>query len=144
MKAALALALIVVALGSSCEDLRQFSGTWAGSVSDDPALRRGFAAGASIRAQVDTVSRAHVALTVDLPDAGPPLAFLPIQGAIGDALGQIHMMGDPLRTYLGYLAPPDEQPYLTVVSLYADDRIEVRVIRGPEEVYGVFELRPVR
>src|SRR4030095_12646897 len=47
-----------------------------------------------------------------------------------DALGDMRLEEEPLRTYLGYVKPPDEEAYLTVVSLFAEDRIDVRLIRG--------------
>jgi hypothetical protein len=31
-----------------------------------------------------------------------------------------------------------------VVSLYPEDRLDVRLVRGPDEVYGVFSLRRER
>ena len=38
------------------------------------------------------------------------------------------------------MSPVDQAPFLTIVSLYAEDRLEVRLIRGPNEAYGVFAL----
>ena len=66
--------------------------------------------------------------------------FLPVRGAQGDALADLSHPGDPLRAYLGFVEPPGEAPMLLVVSLHTHDRVEVRVIRGPEELYGVFQL----
>jgi hypothetical protein len=70
--------------------------------------------------------------------------FEPIRHASDDALGDLRLDGEPLRTFLGFLRPPTGQPYLAVVSLFAEDRIDVRLIRGPDEAYGVFSLRRAR
>jgi hypothetical protein len=55
-------------------------------------------------------------------------------------LADVHFAGEPLRTFFGFVNPPGEPPYLTVVSLYSEDRVEVRLIRGPDEAYAVFAL----
>ncbi len=55
-------------------------------------------------------------------------------------LGDVRLDGEPLRTYFGFVTPAAEPSFLTVVSLFAEDRLEVRLIRGPNDVYGVFYL----
>ncbi len=134
-----AVALLVWAAG--CEALGQFSGTWQGPVSPDPAQQQGFGHDAVLRATVGAVTRSQIELSVQLPGTATAAAFAPIRYAAGDALGEMRIDGDPLRSYLGYVQPTGESPYLTVVSLFADNRIDLRLIRGPEEVYGVFSLR---
>jgi hypothetical protein len=132
------LALVVAA---GCEDIRRFDGEWQGDVSKDPAHQQGFGGGASLHASVTAVSRRKIDLTVRLPQQLSPLVFQPIHHASDDALGELRLEGEPLRTFLGYLQPTGEQPYLTVVSLFAEDRIDIRLIRGPDEAYGVFSLK---
>jgi hypothetical protein len=131
-------------LAAGCEDIRHFEGVWVGSVSADPAHQQGFGDAAFLRATVISVDRIAVRMTVDLPGQGAPLPFEPIRHAADDALGDLRLEGEPLRTFLGYVRPPAEVPYLVVVSLFAEDRIDVRVIRGPDETYGVFTLHRAR
>jgi hypothetical protein len=140
--AALALAGGVVAAG--CEDIRHFEGTWVGPVSADPAHQQGFGADAFLRANITSVSRASIAMTIDLPQAAAPLTFEPIRHAADDALGEMRLDGEPLRTFLGFLRPTDGLPILAVVSLFAEDHIDIRLIRGPDEAYGVFSLKRAR
>src|SRR4051794_27912253 len=135
------LALVLVAGG--CEDIRRFEGEWNGPVSGDPAHHVGFEPTAAMHASVASVSRRSIELTLALPPE-PALPFLPIRHASDDALGELRLDGEPLRTFLGYLQPATGAPLLTVVSLFSEDRIDVRVIRGPEETYGVFSLRRTR
>jgi hypothetical protein len=138
------IALALALLGAGCEDIRRFEGLWVGQVSADPAHQQGFGADAFLRATVTSASRTSIAMSIDLPQQSGPLAFAPIRHAADDALGDLRLDGEPLRTFLGYLQPPMGAPYLAVVSLFAEDRIDVRLIRGPDEAYGVFSLRRTR
>lgn len=142
MRVPVVLGLLLLAAG--CEDIRRFEGIWVGPVSADPAHQQGFADGAFLRATVGTVSRTSIDLTIDLPQGNAPLPFEPIRHAADDALGDLRLEGEPLRTFLGYLRPATGLPYLAVVSLFAEDRVDVRIIRGPDETYGVFTLRRAR
>jgi hypothetical protein len=139
-----ACALAVALLAGGCEDIRRFSGTWAGPISADPVHQLGYGPDAVLRAEIGAVTRTQLEGTVDLPGPAGPVPFEPIRGAAQDALGELRIEGEPLRTYLGYLRPAGEAPYLCVVSLFSEDRIDVRAIRGPDEIYGVFSLRRVR
>ena len=58
---------------------------------------------------------------------------------LGD-MGDLRLDGEPLRSFLGFVRPAFGEPYLTVISLFAEERVDVRLIRGPEEAYGVFHL----
>jgi hypothetical protein len=138
--------LAIVGLGlallgaTACEDIRSLEGEWSGPVSGDPAHRQGFSADAVMRATVAAVSRRAIDMTIDLPPEGP-LRFQPIRHATDDVLGDMRLDGEPLRTFLGYLRPATGEAFLAVVSLFSEDRIDVRIIRGPDESYGVFALR---
>ena len=133
--------ILILALAAGCEDIRRFEGEWQGPVAKDPAHQQGFDAGATLHATVVTASRRALQMTVVLPGQPAPLPFEPIRHASDDALGELRLDGEPLRTFLGYVRPTGEQPYLAVVSLFAEDRIDVRLIRGPDEAYCVFALR---
>jgi hypothetical protein len=136
----LGLIVAVAVIAAGCEDIRRFEGEWQGTISGDPAHQQGFGAGAPLHATVIAASRRALQMNITLPDQ-PALSFEPIRHAADDALGELRLDGEPLRTFLGYLRPTGQQPYLTVVSLFAEDRIDVRLIRGPDESYGVFSLR---
>jgi hypothetical protein len=130
----------VLLLAAGCEDIRRFEGVWTGPVSADLRHRQGIADGTVMRAMVATVSRRGIDVTLDWGAEGA-LPFQPILHAADDALGELRLEGEPLRTYLGYLTPPGAAPYLAAVSIFSEDRIDVRVIRGPDETYAVFSLR---
>ncbi len=147
-----ALGVLAVTLGPGCQDLREYAGDWSGELSADPALAHGFAPGTTVNADVSAADRDGIAFVLTLdPDgpaapapAGPPAPFVPIRRAAGDILGEMQLPGEPLRTFVGFVQPPGEQPYLAVVSLYPENRLELRLIRGADEAYGVFSLRRVR
>src|SRR4029453_4718264 len=103
-----------------------------GSVAPDPAHQQGFTSNAFLRATVASVSRRSINLSVHLPQDPALGRFEPIRHAADDALGDLRIEGEPLRTFLGFLRPAGGSPYLAVVSLFAEDRIDVRLIRGPD------------
>jgi hypothetical protein len=135
-----ALALGAALTASGCEDLRQFAGGWAGEISRDPQHQHGFAPGAVVAARIASATRYGIDMTITLPGESGALRFEPIRHAAGDVLADVRLPGEPLRTFLGFVSPASQAPYLTIVSLYAEDRLEIRLIRGPNEVYGVFAL----
>jgi hypothetical protein len=139
----LALAALLVG-GVACQDLRDFAGTWHGPVVADPALALGFAPGAALTVEVTSATRESIDLQLTLP-GNRPARFVPIKRAAADALADVQMPGEPLRTFFGFTqeADPALPGYLTVVSLYSDSRMELRLIRGADEAYGVFTLRRV-
>lgn len=139
MRVPLAAALGALLALAGCEDVRRFAGNWAGPVSADPALRQGFGPDAVLRLSIAQVTRTALEASVDVPGAGL-LRFEPLRPAAHDALGDLRLDGEPLRTFLGFARPPGAEPYLVVISLFPEDRIAARVIRGPDEVYGVFSL----
>jgi hypothetical protein len=133
--------VLAAALGAgACEDLRQFSGSWAGEISRDPQLQHGFAAGAVLSARLANATRQGIDMNLTLPGETGALRFEPIRHAAGDVLADVQLPGEPLRTFFGFVSPANQSPYLTIVSLYAEDRLEIRLIRGPNEAYGVFAL----
>ena len=136
----LLLDLLAPALG--CQDLREYAGEWTGEISADPALAHGFAADTTITANVTEANRDGVAFSATWN--GRTGSFAPIKRAAGDTLSEMQLPGEPLRTFLGFVSPPGEAPYLTVVSLYPENRLELRLIRGADEAYGVFSLHRAR
>jgi hypothetical protein len=132
--------LLGALLPVGCEDLRQFTGQWSGPVSPDPNQQHGFDPMARLDATVGGVSKYGIDLTLTLPGATDPSRFELIRHAAEDVLADMRLPGDPLRTYLGFIRVTGQDPFLAVVSLYAEGRVEIRLIRGPETTYGVFLL----
>lgn len=132
--------LAAPALLGGCEDLRQFSGQWSGNVSRDPNQQFGFGPEARLDVNVGGVTKYGIDMTLTLPGADVASRFELIKHAAEDVLADMRLPGDPLRTYLGFVRVTGQEPFLAVVSLYAEGRIEVRLIRGPDTAYGVFML----
>lgn len=124
----------------ACDSLASFTGVWQGPVSQDPNLRQGFAAPDALTLNITALNDGALDMTVNVPGQMQGLRFEPVRRASADALGSLSLPGDPLRSYLGYVQPPGQAPLLMVVSLFPPDHVEARVIRGPDEIYGVFRL----
>jgi hypothetical protein len=131
-----------VLAAAGCQDLREYAGEWTGELSSDPALGHGFAPGTTITAQVTSATRDGISLVANWEGKEAP--FVPIRRASGDVLSEVQLPGEPLRTFFGFVQPPGEAPYLSVVSLFPENRLEVRLIRGADEAYGVFSLKRTR
>jgi hypothetical protein len=125
-----------------CQDLRDFERTWRGGLVGDPALAQGFGGGGSATLSIRAAD--HLALhgTRTLPPLYADTPIDSIARASGDALGGISVGEGSLRTYLAFAAPSTGMPALLLVSLFPDDRVELRVVRGTDDLYGVFALKP--
>jgi hypothetical protein len=103
---------------SACQDLRDFEGNWRGPVSGDPQLASG--------APVQTLSLSltqvdHTQITGVMN--GLPLST--IKHAAADAVADVAVGRDALRSYFAYNGGA-----WAIVSLFPDQRIEVRLIAG--------------
>ena len=129
-----------LALGlAGCLDLRDYAGSWEGAISSDPALAHGFDPATMVAADVGSADRDHVAFSLAIA-GGPAAPFVPIRRATGDALGEVQLPGEPLRTFFGFVQPTGQEPFLAVLSLFPENRLELRLIRGADDAYGVFSL----
>lgn len=146
-RATIALAFLVGLLGLvGCSDLRDFRGVWSGrQVGEARALSTGVTPDGAATLTIQEVD-AHglkARLTVDglVDDA----AIEPLKGAEADVLAGITFSGAPLRVYLAFapVRPSGDAPgsdALVVVALYDDHRVEVRLLRGRPELYGIYLL----
>jgi hypothetical protein len=66
--------------------------------------------------------------------------LVPVEAARNDVLGDLSFDGDPLSTYLFFIAPDDpaEQHAMVLISAHPGDRLEIRVLRN--DLYGIFKL----
>lgn len=135
----LSLLCAALALGS-CDSLSSFEGAWEGKVSGDPNLRQGFGAGDRLAMNISALNDGSLDMTLRLPGQTSDVRFESVRRASADALGSMSLPGDPLRSYLGYVRPAGQESILVVVSLFPPDHVEARLVRGPDEVYGVFRL----
>ncbi|MDX2020179.1 MAG: hypothetical protein SF187_08055 [Deltaproteobacteria bacterium] len=124
----------------SCDSLSSFEGNWEGKVSADPNLRQGFVANDHLAMNITALGDGSLDMTLRLPNQTSALRFESVRRASSDALGSMSLPGDPLRNYLGYVRPAGQEAILVVVSLFPPDHVEARLVRGPDEVYGVFRL----
>lgn len=127
-----------------CVDLRNFEGIWAGQIVSETAVRQGFAE--TVRAdpvELSNVDLQRLSAKLTISDgsfAASPL--LPVTKFENDALSSLTFDGRPLRTYLLFAplsSEPDGWPAHVVISLFADDHVELRVFRG-NDLFGVFPL----
>lgn len=134
---------IALAALAACNDLRDFRGAWSGRrVGDNPALRVGVSDEATATLTLDRVDRHGLAGTLAVTGVADAAALVSVPGAEADALSGLTFDGSPLRVYLAFVAASDGGgDVLTMVALYDDDRIEVRLLRGgARPIYGIFAL----
>lgn len=135
---------------AGCADLREFRGTWRGDrVGSDPALLVGSLGDNVAELAIESLDRHGLVGHLRIAGAAgrdgqfdAPLASVP--GAEADVLAGMTFDGAPLRTYLSFVDPvePAGGSALAVVSLYDDERVELRVLRGgATPLYGIFALR---
>ena len=137
----LGLVVVGTAAGTAgCHDLSSYQGSWAGGLAADPTLTQGFVATQAATLEVRSVGLFGFKGSLTLP---PLFASTPVESiahASGDALGQVKVGRDALASYLAFANVLGGPPALVVVSLLPDDRIELRVVRGTSELYGLFVL----
>jgi hypothetical protein len=133
--------VLVFATLAGCNDLRGFEGEWTGKrVGDTATVKVGLTAD-SAQLAIDSVD-AH-GLRGRLSVGGTQT--IPIEslaGAEADVLGGMTFSGSPLRVYLAFAALPDGAgDALAVVALYADRRVELRLLRGETHpIYAIFAM----
>jgi hypothetical protein len=133
---------------SACVDVRSFAGSWSGPIVPDDTVRQGF----NSDARVDELLLGEVdlrGLTASLSSSDGRFhqtVLTPVSKVANDPLASLTFDGSPLRTYLlfGALASePQAPPAWTLVSLFSDDHVELRVIRG-NDLFAVFQLNRTR
>jgi hypothetical protein len=135
-------ATLVLLVLVACSDLRDFQGPWSGPrVGDAEPLHRNVPSGTA-RLTIDRIDSHGLAARLAVEGLLPEAALTSIPGAEADVLSGITFSGAPLRVYLAFVPVPDgDGDALTIVSLYDDHRIEVRLLRGGSTpLYGIFIL----
>ncbi|MCA9603734.1 MAG: hypothetical protein R3A78_13870 [Polyangiales bacterium] len=155
MRPWLAIALLPALVLGACSDLDTYKGTYGGGVvgTDDNAcsdgscsfIRRGFPAGTELTLVFDpdmTEGVRHVSTTDGAFDTTPLERIDPLQH---DRLSQFDFPGGTrVQNYI-FAAHPTTGPLarrdpLVFVSLMDNDSVEVRIIVGKGDYFGVFVL----
>lgn len=138
--------LMATLLAAGCTDLRDYTGTWRGNIVRNSYLRHGFDSDTSVVLTVDSIDRStligHLTLSPSQDStSGFDATLIPVVQAENDALGDMDFDGDPLSTYIFFIAPVDtsEASALVVLSAHSGDRMEMRILR--HDLYGVFKLK---
>jgi len=140
----LLIALATCSGSAACVDIREYEGRWRGSIVPESAVRQGFTTDVT----VDPLELTNVdlqGLTARLTtsdDKFKAADLTPIKKFSADTLANLDFDGNPLRSYLLFAqlsSEPAGCPAQLVVSLFSDDRVELRVIRG-NDLFGVFLL----
>lgn len=133
--------LIALAALASCNDLRDFRGSWEGPrVGDDPTVLQGAVGEGPALLTVNSLDRHGLRGHLFINGAvDAPIESIP--GAEADALAGMTFDGSPLRVYLVFADMAEGDDALTVISLHEDDRIDVRMLRGgATPLYAIFSL----
>lgn len=143
----LLMMLGALSLAGGCIDVRDFDGQWAGDVVAEPAVRQGFTA----ETRVEPLELANVdleGLSARITTSDGKFHQTPLTRVLkfsNDTMASLTFDGDPLRSYLLYARmehEPSGWPAMVVVSLFADERVALRIFRG-NDLFGVFNLRRV-
>jgi hypothetical protein len=138
-----ALLTLLYATGG-CVDVRNFEGSWEGKIVPEPAVRQGFTESTTVEAlELSNVDLER--LTASLTTSDGKFKNTPLTRMTkfsNDTLASLTFDGDPLRTYLLFAPLTSESegsPALMVISLFGDDRVEMRILRS-NDLFGVFNL----
>ncbi len=136
------LALVLAALlAGGCTDLRDFRGSWQGErVGEAPVLSVGALGDDVARLSISSLDRhgLHGHLIID---GAVDSAIDSLPGAEADVLAGITFDGAPLRVYLGFADLIEGEDAMAVISLYEDDRVDLRMLRGgAAPLYAIFTL----
>lgn len=143
--------ILLLALGG-CVDVRSYEGSWSGDIVTSEGVRVGFSRDTEVEElyleEVTLRSMTGSLTTSDGTFFAAPLKT--VSGFANDALASLTFDGAPLRSYIlyapvggGEAAPPASAAGIlatVVVSLFTDDHLELRVLRG-NELFGVFPLQ---
>jgi hypothetical protein len=136
--------LAVAGVWAGCIDVRDFEGIWTGRIVSEPAVRQGFTDEAVVDAlglrNVDFEGVTAILTTSDGKFRGTRLTR--VVKASNDTLATLTFDGDPLRSYLLFAPLHSDKegwPASMVISLFADDHVELRILRG-NDLFGVFFL----
>ncbi len=132
-------------LAGGCLDVRDFEGSWAGAIVAEEAVRQGF--GASVKvdplvlADVDLVKLSATLTTSDGKFQASTLQR--VTRFTADTMASMSFDTSPVRSYLHYAPPSAESGgcnAMVLISLFGDEHVEVRIIRG-NDLFGVFSLK---
>jgi hypothetical protein len=125
--------------------VRRFEGQWSGAVVEEEAVRVGFKEGTT--ADPLTLSDVYInelQATLSTSDGRfEQSRLVPVTRYSADAFSSLTFDGNPMRTYMLFGALASETSgcqALVLISLFGDDHVELRVIRG-NELFGLFHLR---
>lgn len=140
----LLLLVLLPACLAGCLDVRSFEGSWSGAVISEDLVRQGFAAGTRVDPLVlKDVNLHRLSASLTTSDSKFNDSRLTrVTKFTNDTLSGLSFEGDDVRTYLFYgdLASETKGCAATVlISLFSDDHVELRVIRG-NDLFGVFHL----
>lgn len=143
----LLIALAAGAGSAACVDIREYEAKWRGAIVPETAVRQGFTTDVT----VDPLELTNVdlqGLTARLTTSDDKFKAADLTSVVkfsADTLASLDFDGNPLRSYLLYArlsSEPTGCPAQMVISLFSDDHVELRVIRG-NDLFGVFSLQRV-
>src|SRR5262245_61999377 len=141
MRSMLCATALLVTLSAACQDVRAYRGMWSGNIIADANLMTGFTASDRAMLVISAVDLRGLSATLSLPPWFVTTPFECLPRAAGDALGELKVGEHSLRSYLAFADAASGPPALLVVTLLPDERVELRVVRGTTELYGLFLLR---
>lgn len=142
----------------SCQELKEYQGTWSGTVEQSRLVRKGVDLCTLMELDIRRVAPTHLdasfvlkrnpdktVCSEDLPDEGPvlsmptdPVLLSLVPELLNDSLSGMQIEGDPLFTHIGWITL-DGKPAIFFLSVFRDLKMELRI--SSPEIYAMFKLR---
>ena len=125
--------------------MRGFEGDWAGSIISEQAVRQGFSRAVTVNPlTLENVDLNRVSATLTTSDGKFKDARLTrVTRFTADPMASMSFDTSPVRSYM-HFAPLTSEPKgcdaMVLISLFGDEHVEVRIIRG-NDLFGVFNLK---
>jgi hypothetical protein len=138
--------ILLCALLPACVDVRGFAGAWSGAIIADEPVLQGFAPATRVDQLVlsNLDLRGVTAVLTTTDGRFQQTRLTPVTKFASDPLATLTFDGSPLRSYMLFASSqlstdPPGSPVLLLISLFSDDHVELRAIRG-NDLFGVFQL----
>jgi len=135
--------VLLLVVAAACTDVRGFEGTWNGPrVGDAAPLHVGVGMTSTATLAIDAIDLHGIHGRLSIEGLVIDADVTSVAGAEADVLSGITFDGSPSRVYLAFVAIPDGGGQaLSVIALFDNKRVEVRVLRGgTQPLYAIYAL----
>lgn len=150
---------LISLISASCQDVKDYRGTWRGNVKQSRLVRKGLDICSVIVLDINEVSSSSLnasirfevnpeipACSAALPDEGPVLIDLPSESFpltpskeyLNDEMSEMNFQEDTFFTHLAWVNTPTGS-FGILISFFRGPKISVRILSP--DIFGVFHLK---